>query len=80
MTVESKVSQWGHSLAVRIPKDMARSISLTNETPLVISVHEGAIVMKPVRKRPTLKELVSKITPENKHAAIDFGRKGREIW
>jgi antitoxin MazE len=40
------------------------------------------MVMKPVRRRKyTLEELVSKITPKNRHPETDWGRPmGKEIW
>jgi len=32
------------------------------------------IIPKPMKSKPTLEELVSKITEENRHAEIDFGK------
>lgn len=38
------------------------------------------IVIEPA-KRPTLAELASKITPENQHPEIGWGRPvGKEVW
>lgn len=38
-------------------------------------------VPKPKVRKYTLRELVSKITPKNRHKEVDFGRpRGKEMW
>jgi antitoxin MazE len=35
----------------------------------------------PVKKKPKLQQLLARITPENVHAEIDWGKpKGKEAW
>ena len=75
--------KWGNSLGIRIPKDAADRIGINQGSQMVLSVigSEGIITLKPkkTRKKYTLEELLSQITPENRHEEIDFGIEGREL-
>lgn len=74
---------WGNSLAIRIPKEVADQIGIEQGSKMELKVidNEGIITLKPkkLRKKYTLEELLSQITPENRHEEIDFGTKGREL-
>jgi len=75
------IKKWGNSLAVRLPKTLARENQL-REGAQVELVRTGAgLLLKPApRKRYRLSELVARITPKNRHAETDWGRsEGREI-
>ncbi|AKU26294.1 AbrB/MazE/SpoVT family DNA-binding domain-containing protein [Geobacillus stearothermophilus] len=76
------VQKWGNSLGIRIPKDAADQIGIQqgSEMELHVIENEGIITLKPkrARKKYTLEELLSQITPENRHKEIDFGVEGRE--
>jgi len=75
--------KWGNSLGIRIPKDAADQIGIEQGTEIELKVigDEGIITLKPIRtrKKYTLEELISQITPENRHEEIDFGTEGREL-
>lgn len=75
--------KWGNSLGIRIPKDAAARIGIEQGSEMELSVidSENSIILKPkkTRKNYTLQELLSQITPENRHEEIDFGMKGREL-
>ena len=73
------VQKWGNSLAIRIPSMVAEQIALQQGTEIEMSVGEYAITLIPLRKKPTLDELLAKITPENRHAEIVFGTEGNEL-
>ncbi|GAD15359.1 hypothetical protein GBL_3576 [Geobacillus kaustophilus GBlys] len=45
-----------------------------------VIVENQAIKLIPKKKKPTLEELLAKITPENRHAEIDFGTEGNELF
>ena len=80
--MKTTVQQWGNSLALRIPKAFAEQTSIKKGTPITLTVQNGQMVMRPL-KRPkySLKQLVSKITPQNRHAETDWGRPmGKEVW
>ena len=82
MPNETAVSKWGNSLAVRIPLAIAREAGLSEGDSVALTLDpEGAIVLRPSRRRYDLAELVSRITPKNRHHETDWGRKrGRESW
>lgn len=75
--------KWGNSLGIRIPKDAADIIGIDqgSEIELYVIGSENIITLKPkkIRKKYTLEELLSQITPENRHKEIDFGTEGREL-
>ncbi|WLR51908.1 AbrB/MazE/SpoVT family DNA-binding domain-containing protein [Bacillus tianshenii] len=78
--VTTKVQKWGNSLAIRIPSHVAEAISIQQGSEIELTVENDVLVLKPKKKKPQLDELLSKITPENRHKEIDFGKKeGNEL-
>jgi len=75
--------KWGNSLGIRIPKEAAEKIGISqgSEIELLFSRDDKTIILKPkkLQKKYTLDELISQITPENRHNEIDFGLEGREL-
>jgi len=82
MRNESTISKWGNSLAVRIPLAIARQASLAEGVSVKLSLdEEGGIVLRPVRRRYELGDLVAGITPKNRHQETDWGKpRGKESW
>lgn len=78
------VGRWGNSLAVRLPKELAEELGLSEGVELDAEVEKGTLRAVPRRKRSgrrTLSELVKGMTPENRHEATDWGPPvGKEIW
>jgi antitoxin MazE len=76
------IQKWGNSLGVRIPKNIAEDIQVEEGATVEMRVEEGTLVIAPIGKPAyTLEELVSKITPDNRHALIDSGLpRGKELW
>jgi antitoxin MazE len=77
-----RVQKWRNSLAVRIPKPLAKDAEVTEGTVLNLAVSEGRVVATPVeQKKLSLKQLLAKVNKKNLHREVDFGRPaGREIW
>ncbi|GGE29135.1 multidrug transporter MatE [Marinithermofilum abyssi] len=73
------VQKWGNSLAVRIPSHVAEKLDLEQGSQMEWHVENQALKLVPKKKKPTLEELLSKVTPENRHAEIDFGAEGNEL-
>ncbi|MEG0449830.1 MAG: AbrB/MazE/SpoVT family DNA-binding domain-containing protein [Lysinibacillus sp.] len=75
--------KWGNSLAIRIPKEAADRLGIDQGSEIELNVleNENIITLKPkkTQKKYTLQELLSQITPENRHNEIDFGVEGREL-
>jgi antitoxin MazE len=80
--MKSRVQKWGNSLAVRIPKAFAAEIGIESETAVEVSLADGTLVLTPIAKqKPTLQQLLSKVTKENLHREIDTGNAtGNETW
>jgi antitoxin MazE len=82
MRNESTISKWGNSLAVRIPAAIAKQASLAEGDCLKLTLDpDGAIVLRPTRRRYELSELIAQITPKNRHRETDWGSaQGQESW
>jgi len=78
MTVAIK--KWGNSLALRIPKDIAKTLHIENDSILELNIKDGALVIEPQNKT-LLESLVSRIDATNLHHEIDTGKAvGNEAW
>ncbi len=78
--MESRVSAWGNSLGLRIPKAFAKELGLTSGSKVRLEMEKGKLIVKPV-KEYSLTSLVNQITSENQFDEADFGRaEGKEIW
>jgi len=82
MQNEATISKWGNSLAVRIPQGVAKQASLSEGDCVAMAVDgNGAIMLRPTRRRYELSELVSQIKPKNRHRETDWGPPlGEESW
>ncbi|MEW6571981.1 MAG: AbrB/MazE/SpoVT family DNA-binding domain-containing protein [Nitrospirota bacterium] len=70
----AKTAQWGNSIGVRIPKDLAKKVGISVDSTVEIDEADDGIIIKPVGKKEySLKELVRGITPQNLHSEADFG-------
>jgi antitoxin MazE len=80
--MKARVRKWGNSSAVRIPAPVLRASQLRLDEPVDVREEAGRIVIEPLREKTfDLEELVSRITPKNRHAAIDTGPAvGNEVW
>ena len=77
----AKTAQWGNSIGVRIPKDLAKKAGIGVDSTVEIDEVDDGIIIKPVGKREySLKELVRRISSQNRHSEVDFGRPvGKEL-
>jgi len=77
----AKTAQWGNSIGVRLPKDLAKKAGIGVDSTVEIEEADDGILIKSVGKKDySLRELVSRITPQNRHGEIDFGRPaGKEL-
>ncbi len=80
--MKTKVQKWGNSLALRIPKSFADEVGLQREASVDVSLDDGKLVVTPVsRPKPTLKQLLAKVTKENLHHEVNTGAAvGNEVW
>jgi len=80
--MKTRIQKWGNSLALRIPKSFASEVGLDKESPVDVSLADGKLVIAPVSQpKPTLKQLLAKITKDNLHHEVDTGpAAGNETW
>ena len=77
----TSIQRWGNSLAIRIPKAFAAQAQLSENSDVDISLDGDRIVVTPARRQWTLRQLVERITPTNRHREIRWGdRTGKEVW
>ena len=82
MISDTQVSKWGNSLAIRIPQAILKAAQLAEGDRLALDVNaDGSIVLRTLAPRYTLDQLVTGITPNNRHEAVDCGKpQGKESW
>jgi antitoxin MazE len=80
MPVQLKVTKWGNSLGLRVPRDIAARTGLTEGARVEIEGFEdGRIVVTPSRRRFTIEELVVGMTPERSEFMEDDWPMGDEL-
>ncbi len=76
-----RVTRWGNSLAVRIPKALAEQTRIQEGSEVELSVTEGVLTVRPRARAYRLEELLAEVTPENRHDEVDWGEpQGKEVW
>ncbi len=82
MPAHSQVARWGNSLAVRLPRSLVKDAGVQEGDRLSLDLaKDGAIVLRSTRRKFSLDELVSAITPKNRHSEADWGKpRGKEVW
>jgi antitoxin MazE len=80
--MKTQLAKWGNSFAIRIPKPIADAAKLRSGDPLVLDVEgPGAVIVRKSRRKPYLKDLVSRFTAENRHFETNWGEpRGKEVW
>ena len=78
--MKAQVSRWGNSLGIRIPKDIAGKVGLTEGASVEIEAVDDRIEILPIKRRYRIEDLVSDMTPEAMREAFDWGPDvGREV-
>ena len=79
MESEASVSQWGDSLAVRIPANIAREWGVRAGALIEIVQRDDELVLR--KKSYDLNRMLAQITEDNLHPEIDTGPPvGNEAW
>lgn len=80
MPTQVQIAKWGNSLGLRVPRDIAARVGLTEGARVDIeATRDGRIVISRSRRRFTLEELLAGMTPEREHTLEDDGPRGEEI-
>ena len=79
--MKTRISKWGNSLAVRLPKPFTDELGLVEGSDVELTVRNGQLILVAAGREYALEELVDGITTENRHRETDWGRpRGREVW
>ena len=71
--MRARIARWGNSLALRIPRDCAAELGLTEGTMVELTIADHRLAFARAEREYTLEELVEAITPENRHAETEWG-------
>ena len=80
MPIQVLIAKWGNSLGLRVPRDIAARIGLTEGARVDIEASEdGRIIVTRSRRRFTLDELLAGMTPDREHRFENDAPAGEEI-
>jgi len=71
----TKATNWGNSLSIRIPQAITSNLQINggDEIELILeNAPQGSFLVRKIPTVPTLKELVEKVTKDNKHNINDW--------
>lgn len=81
MRRSNQIAHRGNSFGLRLPKAVAKEARIGAGDTVEMSVEDGAIIVRPAQTPYSLHELVSKITPRNRHGATEWGSSTEEeLW
>lgn len=79
--MQSTISKWGNSLALRLPRRVADEIRLVEGMPVNVEVEDGSLRVTPARRRFKLTDLLQGEHKHEKTGEIDWGKPvGEEAW
>ncbi len=74
-----QVSKWGNSLGLRLPREIARRLRISEGQRVEMTADDEQITIRIGRPVFSLDELLRDMTPEAMHQAFDWGPdQGRE--
>jgi antitoxin MazE len=80
MPIQVQLAKWGNSLGLRVPKDIAARLGLTEGARVDVEASEdGRIIVSRSRRRFTLDELMAEMTPDREHPLEDDSPRGAEL-
>ena len=71
------ISKWGNSAALRLPKNILESLALHIGDKVNLVQKGNTVVIEPCK--PSLDELLAKVTDANKHDSVFTDQKGNEL-
>ena len=79
--MHSAIAKWGNSLALRLPRTIAKDAGLVEGTPVELRVEGENLIVTAARTRYELSELLKGMRPDNRHEETDWGEPhGEERW
>ena len=68
-----QIAKWGNSLGLRLPRALADEVGVTAGERVEITAEAGVLVVRPLRPRWTLVDLLTNMTPDAMAQAFDWG-------
>lgn len=79
--MQARVQRLGEDMAVCIPPAIAAESGLVEDSLIELALVAGQLIITPAKRKPTLAELLSGISPENLHVEWETGPAvGAEVW
>ena len=80
--MDATVQKWGNSLALRIPKSLAKDVDIQQGSVVELEVVEGEMVVKPKKARKlSLARMLRDVNKGNLHSEYEWGNvTGKEAW
>ncbi len=79
--MRARISKWGNSLALRLPKKFAATAHLHEGTAVDLQIEGESLIITRSRPKFILSDLLSQMKPEHRHAEVDWnGPRGAEEW
>lgn len=78
--MELKISKWGNSMGIRIPKNILEETGLGENSLVQVKQDKNNIIIFSVKRKPKLKNLLQAINDENLHHEFVYNPVGKEIW
>ncbi|MDX6850959.1 AbrB/MazE/SpoVT family DNA-binding domain-containing protein [Gilvimarinus sp. SDUM040013] len=73
----ASIAKWGNSAAIRLPKNILDALSLHIGDQVNIVQRGRSVVIEPCK--PSLDDLLAKVTPQNHHDEAFIDQAGREL-
>ena len=71
--IKQKLTMWGNSLGIRLPKAITEQVNLQEGVTVSISTEGDKIILSPTKPKYTLDELLKDVIPEKQHDELDWG-------
>lgn len=69
--MKARVSKWGNSLAIRLPKAAVASLRVREGEPVDLAIEGDTLLIRAIRPRYRLEELVAAMRPEDQPEILD---------
>ncbi len=77
--MRARVSRWGNSLAIRLPRAAAQSLGVQAGEPVELMIKGDRLEIRAARPRYHLADLIDQITSDNQPESFDVPPVGREL-
>lgn len=77
--MRARVSRWGNSLAIRLPRAAVKSLQVQEGGQVELVIRGDRLEIRAARPRYRLEDLVRQITPDNQPEPLDSPPVGEEL-